>query len=124
MISLIFLTKAIYLSHILTIYDFCGEYSSVGRAPGCGSGGRGFKPHYSPHFMEFNMSAMFWGLLLIAFGITLILETILKIDIPFFKILFALALIYWGLSILLGTSIKTQIDSTCEYIKVVFEEKR
>src|SRR3990167_11442174 len=83
----------------------------------------GSSPTTHPILMEFKMSAMFWGLLFVAFGITLILETILKIDIPFFKIIFALALIYWGLSILLGTSIKTQIDSTCEYIKVVFEEK-
>lgn len=26
-----------------------GEYSSAGRASGCGSEGRGFKSHYSPH---------------------------------------------------------------------------
>jgi hypothetical protein len=25
-----------------------GGYSSAGRAPGCGPGGRGFKPRYSP----------------------------------------------------------------------------
>ena len=28
---------------------FYGERSSVGRAPGCGSGGRGFDPHRSPY---------------------------------------------------------------------------
>ncbi len=28
---------------------FDGGCSSVGRAPGCGLGGRGFKPHHSPH---------------------------------------------------------------------------
>ena len=27
----------------------CGGCSSVGRAPGCGPGCRGFKPHHSPH---------------------------------------------------------------------------
>ena len=27
-----------------------GECSSVGRAPDCGSGCRGFNPHHSPHF--------------------------------------------------------------------------
>ena len=26
----------------------CGECSSVGRAPGCDLGGRGFEPHHSP----------------------------------------------------------------------------
>ena len=29
---------------------FYGGCSSVGRAPGCGLGGRGFKSHHSPHF--------------------------------------------------------------------------
>ena len=28
-----------------------GGYSLVGRAPGCGPGGRGFKSHYSPHYL-------------------------------------------------------------------------
>ena len=30
----------------------CGGCSSVGRAPGCGPGGRGFNPHHSPHFFK------------------------------------------------------------------------
>ena len=29
--------------------DSYGGCSSVGRAPGCGPGGRGFKSHHSPH---------------------------------------------------------------------------
>ena len=29
-------------------FEICGECSSVGRAPGCGPGGRGFDPHRSP----------------------------------------------------------------------------
>ena len=29
--------------------QFYGGYSSVGRAPDCGSGSRGFESHYSPH---------------------------------------------------------------------------
>ena len=35
---------------VCTIY---GERSSVGRAPDCDSGGRGFKPHRSPHIFVF-----------------------------------------------------------------------
>ena len=30
--------------------DFSGGHSSVGRAPDCDSGGRGFEPHCPPHF--------------------------------------------------------------------------
>ncbi len=33
--------------HVELFFD--GGCSSVGRAPGCGLGGRGFKPHHSPH---------------------------------------------------------------------------
>lgn len=35
---------------LLSIFFLRGERSSVGRAPGCGSGGRGFETHRSPHF--------------------------------------------------------------------------
>lgn len=34
-----------------TVY---GECSSVGRASGCGSEGRGFDPHHSPHIQKYR----------------------------------------------------------------------
>ena len=37
-------------------YLFYGGYSSVGRAPDCGSGSRGFESHYSPHLI------LYWGI--------------------------------------------------------------
>ena len=36
------------------ISGFLGGRSSVGRAPDCGSGGRGFNPHRSPQFLPFR----------------------------------------------------------------------
>ena len=33
-----------------------GVGSSVGRAPGCGSGGRGFEPHLTPFYTHINLS--------------------------------------------------------------------
>ena len=42
---LIFPLKDVYFGGM----NFRGECSSVGRAPDCGSGGRGFDPHHSPH---------------------------------------------------------------------------
>ena len=36
--------------HLLSQKYACGGRSSVGRAPDCDSGGRGFKPHRPPHF--------------------------------------------------------------------------
>lgn len=44
---MLFTPKCVYLS----ISFKYGEYSSVGRAPDCGSGGHGFKSHYSPHIL-------------------------------------------------------------------------
>ena len=35
---------------MLIVADSYGGCSSVGRAPGCGPGSRGFKSHHSPHF--------------------------------------------------------------------------
>jgi hypothetical protein len=33
----------------------CGGSSSVGRAPGCGPGGRGFNPRLSPHSKQLKI---------------------------------------------------------------------
>ena len=43
----------------------CGGYSSVGRAPDCGSGCRGFKSHYPPHCIFNHLEATItraWGM--------------------------------------------------------------
>ncbi len=32
--------------------SYYGDCSSVGRAPDCDSGGRGFEPRQSPHFCQ------------------------------------------------------------------------
>lgn len=47
---MLFTPKGVYLSLSFKY----GEYSSVGRAPDCGSGGHGFKSHYSPHILLKN----------------------------------------------------------------------
>jgi hypothetical protein len=47
-------------------------------------------------------SGTFWGVLLIFIGILLILKVLFNINIPVFRILFALLLIYFGIRILVG----------------------
>jgi hypothetical protein len=56
--------------------------------------------------MNFIWSGLFWGIILVLFGFSVILKSILNIDIPIFKIVFALILIYLGVKILTGTSQK------------------
>lgn len=83
---------------------FDGEYSSAGRAPDCGSGCRGFDPHYSPHLLQikaqtnsmFLNSKIFWGAILILAG----LSTLTNV----FRILLALLLMYWGLTLIIGAN--------------------
>ncbi|HPC38552.1 MAG TPA: LiaF-related protein [Exilispira sp.] len=47
-------------------------------------------------------NAIFWGLVLVAAGVLLILNYIFKLNIPVFKILIGLILIYIGIYIILG----------------------
>ncbi len=47
-------------------------------------------------------SGMFWGVLLILLGISIILKILFNITIPVFRIAFALLLIYLGVKILTG----------------------
>ena len=44
---------------ITVLSNMVGVAQSI-RAPGCGPGGRGFEPHYSPHFFLLFMQGR-WG---------------------------------------------------------------
>ncbi len=46
--------------------------------------------------------SLFWGLLLILIGLSLIIKIVFKIDFPIFKIIFAFLFIYLGIKILIG----------------------
>jgi hypothetical protein len=54
--------------------------------------------------MGFLLSGYFWGGALILLGGSIILNVLFNIHIPIFRICFALALIYFGIKILLGGS--------------------
>lgn len=51
-------------------------------------------------------SGMFWGILLIVIGVSLILKIIFHIDFPIFKIVIAFVFIYLGIKILIGPNFK------------------
>jgi predicted membrane protein len=50
--------------------------------------------------------SIFWGVLLIVIGLSLVIKIVFNIDFPIFKVIFAFLFIYIGLKILLGHSFK------------------
>ena len=52
--------------------------------------------------MPFLFSGLFWGVMLILFGASMILRAIFNLDIPIFRIVFALVIIYFGVKLLVG----------------------
>lgn len=53
--------------------------------------------------MDFLFSRLFWGGIIILFGLSIILNAVFKINIPLFKIIFALLIIYFGVNMLVGS---------------------
>ena len=50
----------------------------------------------------FFFSGLFWGALLILLGISIILKVVLGIHFPFFRLIVAVLIIYFGIRILIG----------------------
>jgi len=51
-----------------------------------------------------NFNELFFGILIILFGVSLILKSIFNINIPLLKIFFGIVLIYWGITLLMPES--------------------
>jgi len=52
--------------------------------------------------MCFFTSGVFWGSLLVLWGVSMILNAVFHVNIPFFRIAFALIVIWFGVRLLLG----------------------
>jgi predicted membrane protein len=76
--------------------------------------------------MNFIWSGLFWGIILVLLGFSVILKSVLNIDIPIFKIVFALILIYLGIKLLTVSSVKNRglffFDSTKTSVDVEKDE--
>ncbi len=48
-------------------------------------------------------SKVFWGLVIILIGVSIIINHVFKVDFPLFKVIIALIIIYFGFSILFGS---------------------
>ncbi len=69
--------------------------------------------------MSFVFSSLFWGLIVILIGISIIVKAVFKIDIPVFRMVFAFLLIYWGVKIMFGDVFSRKSEGT-----VVFNEAK
>jgi hypothetical protein len=71
--------------------------------------------------MKMNVS-IFWGIVLILIGLSLILKVVFNVDFPFFKFLFAFFLIYLGIRIFIGKDFHLFSDVNDEHT-VVFSQR-
>ncbi|HQK36589.1 MAG TPA: LiaF-related protein [Bacteroidales bacterium] len=70
-----------------------------------------------------KMSAgLFWGILFILIGISIVIRVVFNVDFPLFKFLFAFLFIWIGIRIMLGTNVLSS-HSEGEH-NVIFGEKR
>lgn len=53
--------------------------------------------------MDMLYSRIFWGIFVILLGVTIVINAVFKLNLPFFRILFSFILIYLGIKILLGS---------------------
>jgi predicted membrane protein len=65
--------------------------------------------------MSFISSAVFWGVLIILFGLSIILREIFHINFPFMRVIFGILLIFWGIRVLSGSSWKNKGDSSAMF---------
>jgi predicted membrane protein len=56
--------------------------------------------------MGFIFSGLFWGIIVVLVGLSIILNVVAGVKIPLFRVIFGLLLIYWGVSLLAGASFR------------------
>jgi len=66
--------------------------------------------------------SLFWGLLLVILGLSLIFRIVFNIDFPLFKIFIAFVLIYFGIKMLFGSFNEPKFET--KETEVVFNEKQ
>ena len=69
--------------------------------------------------MTFFSSAIFWGVIVILVGLSIILRAVFGIHIPFLRIIFGFVLIYWGVKMITGGSFRFSRSNSA-----VFNEAR
>ena len=52
--------------------------------------------------MRFLSSGIFWGFIVILFGVGILLKSVFHVNIPFFKILIGIIILFFGISFIVG----------------------
>lgn len=73
--------------------------------------------------MNIEFGGMFWGVFLILIGLMLIVKYWFNLEIPVFRTMFALLLIYFGVKVLLGITNKKPTEQTTEQTTVFSNTK-
>jgi hypothetical protein len=71
--------------------------------------------------MGFLFSGLFWGLVIVLAGLSVILNVAFGLKIPFFRILFGLVLIYIGISLVIGTRVRVRTHNTTAFDESTME---
>ena len=67
--------------------------------------------------MRFLSSGIFWGFIIILFGIVILIKTVFHINIPFFRILIGILIILFGISFIVGAV--SQRKSEAMFIEII-----
>lgn len=62
--------------------------------------------------MSFISSAVFWGIIIVLFGLSIILKEIFHVNFPFLRVIFGIILIFWGLRVISGSSWRNTKENT------------
>jgi hypothetical protein len=65
--------------------------------------------------MSFIFSGLFWGIIVVLIGLSIILNVVLGVKIPLIRIIFGLLLIYWGVTLLVGSSFRLRSRGTSAF---------
>ncbi|HEX3045753.1 MAG TPA: hypothetical protein VHY08_13430 [Bacillota bacterium] len=70
--------------------------------------------------MGFLFSSVFWGVVLVLWGCALVLNVLFHLNIPVFRILIALIIIFWGIQLLFGWKGKPWYYSHSDDHNIIF----
>jgi hypothetical protein len=65
--------------------------------------------------MGFVFSGIFWGIIVVLIGLSIILNGVAGVRIPLIRIIFGLLLIYWGVTVLAGASFRFRSSGTSAF---------